>query len=251
MTRRWPLVLLMVSFAIGLAAPFTASRFLGTALIPLAAPATSPGVPFAVLRGPPASATPPALPTEGSGVYVAAHGSTGRVGWRGQLVRYQAVVEDGGGVDPDAFAGVVDATLADPRGWTAGGTWLFQRVPAGTPTDLVVHLTTPGTTETRCSAIGVRTGGEISCRGGRDVFINLKRWQLAVPGYTGRLADYRRMVVNHEVGHYLGHGHVLCPAKGSPAPVMQTQSIALDGCSPNPWPYPDGRTFLTGPLAPP
>jgi hypothetical protein len=159
-------------------------------------------------------------------------------------------VEDGGGVDPDAFASVVDATLADPRGWTAGGAWLFQRVPAGAPADLLIHLTTPGTTEVQCSRVGVRTGGEISCRGGHDVFINLRRWQLAVPWYDGRIADYRHMVLDHEVGHFLGHGHVLCPAPGSPAPVMQTQSIALNGCLPNPWPYPDGHTFLTGPLAP-
>jgi hypothetical protein len=252
MTRRWPLGLLMVSFAIGFVVPFTASHFLGPIRIPLAAPASSPGAPLAVLGGPAPTATrPPVLPTEGSGRYVPARGSTARVGWRGQLVRYQAVVEDGGGVDPDAFAAAVDATLADPRGWTAGGAWLFQRVPPGAPADLVIHLTTPGTTEVQCALVGVRTGGEISCRGGRDVFINLKRWQLAVPWYQGDVADYRRMVVNHEVGHFLGHGHVLCPAPGSPAPVMQTQSIALNGCRPNPWPYPDGHTFLTGPLAPP
>src|SRR3954464_4109080 len=105
MTRRWPLVLLMLSFAVGLVLPFTASYLLGPLPIPLAAPASSPGAPLAVLRRPAPSASPaPPLPARGSGGYVPAHGSTGRVGWRGQLVQYEVVVEDGGGVDPDAFA---------------------------------------------------------------------------------------------------------------------------------------------------
>jgi hypothetical protein len=246
MRRRWPLVALMLSFVVGFVLPFTASRFLGPVRLPIAAPAASPGAPLAL--GAVAQVSPLPVPTQGSGVWLPAHGATGRTGWHGQLVRYQVVVEEGGGVDPDAFAAVVDATLADYRGWTAGGAWVFQRVPAGAAADLVVHLSTPGTTEAQCTLRGVRTGGEISCRGGRDVFINLKRWQLAVPGYA--VADYRRMVVDHEVGHFLGHGHVLCPGPGLPAPVMQTQTLGLNGCRPNPWPYPDGHTFLTGPLAP-
>jgi hypothetical protein len=42
--------------------------------------------------------------------------------------------------------------------------------------------------------------------GGRNVVINLKRWLLGVPWYADALEDYRHMVVNHEVGHFLGHG---------------------------------------------
>ena len=50
------------------------------------------------------------------------------------------------------------------------------------------------------------------------------------------LDDYRAYMINHEVGHYLGFGHVTCPAAGSASPVMQQQSITLNGCEPNPWP---------------
>ena len=53
------------------------------------------------------------------------------------------------------------------------------------------------------------------------------------------LLDYRRMVVNHETGHYLGHGHIVyCETNSGLAPVMLQQSTGLRGCKPNPWPLP-------------
>jgi len=44
------------------------------------------------------------------------------------------------------------------------------------------------------------------------------------------------MVINHETGHWLGLGHSQCPASGAPAPIMQQQSIDLQGCVINSWP---------------
>ena len=50
------------------------------------------------------------------------------------------------------------------------------------------------------------------------------------------------MVVNHETGHWLGHGHLGCPGPG-PAPVMMQQSKGRGACSFNPWPLPFERWF--------
>jgi hypothetical protein len=78
-----------------------------------------------------------------------------------------------------------------------------------------------------------------SCRVGPNVVINFNRWQNASEAWNARggsLEDYRHMVINHETGHWLGFGHSHCPGPGQPAPVMQQQSIDLQGCSFNPWP---------------
>lgn len=78
-----------------------------------------------------------------------------------------------------------------------------------------------------------------SCRAGRYVIINQMRWLGASTAWwsnDGTLRDYRHLVVNHETGHWLGHGHRSCPAAGAAAPVMQQQSKYLGGCRINPWP---------------
>ena len=56
----------------------------------------------------------------------------------------------------------------------------------------------------------------------------------------GDLARYRTMVINHEVGHRLGHidNEMTCAwgGAGQAAPLMQEQSIFLDGCAINEYP---------------
>jgi hypothetical protein len=71
------------------------------------------------------------------------------------------------------------------------------------------------------------------------LLLNADRWRTATPEWTGDLATYRQMLVNHEVGHLLGQHHPAppqCPHPGVPARVMSQQSTELNGCRPNPWP---------------
>ena len=69
------------------------------------------------------------------------------------------------------------------------------------------------------------------------------RWAQGSRTYGDKaMVSYRQMLINHEVGHRLGHGHVNCRTPGALAPVMQqqTKSLDIDGikCKPNPWVYP-------------
>ncbi len=132
------------------------------------------------------------------------------------------------------------ATLDDPRGWTGGGTLRLRRVGPGQAYDFTVYLATPRTRDALC---GSGLDSYTSCRKGDKVVLNVARWVKGVPGYGAPLSVYRQYMVNHEVGHRLGHGHERCPGKGEPAPVMQQQTLGLHGCTPNPWPYRDGERY--------
>ena len=204
-------------------------------------PELEPGTAYVI---PDAGSSAVPVPQAGSGRFVTAGGGSDAVG-SGRVYRYVVVAEDGAGVAPGDFAAAVERTLADPRGWTAGRRWGFQRVSGGA-SDFTVHLATPATTDKLCDSVGVETRGEVSCRGGRTVVINLKRWLLGVPWYSDVLDEYRHMVVNHEVGHFLGYGHFVCADPGGTAPVMQRQTLGLEGCVRNAWPFPDQRTFVSG-----
>ncbi len=165
---------------------------------------------------------------------------TSPVSGTGPLKRFAVEVEDGIGVDGAAFAAAVRATLADPRSWGSGGAYSFQQVGAAQVAarqyDFKVTLVSPHNVDSFCP--GLRTNGYTSCRVGERAVINLARWATAVPHYGGDIATYRQYVVNHEVGHALGNGHVECPGPGRVAPVMLQQTFGLDGCVKNAWPHP-------------
>ena len=112
-------------------------------------------------------------------------------------------------------------------------------VQAGDGAAVEVHITlaSPDTVDRLCAPLV--TQGEVSCQNGNRVVLNALRWTRGVSSYEGQLPRYREYLVNHEVGHALGHGHEACPGPDQPAPVMLQQTLGLDGCTRYPWPVPD------------
>ena len=199
----------------------------------------------------PAVAAPPStVLADGTGTFTYAATGGPVVGHGGDILAYRVAVEDGSGVIPDAFAGAVEATLADPRSWIAGGDVRLQRVGGSAPAAFTVFLATPATSQRMCREEWMETQRYTSCRlsDGR-VVINLDRWLTAVPDYGAPLAVYQAYAINHEVGHQLGHGHESCPGPGQPAPVMLQQTLGLQGCTANAWPYLGGARYRGPPSA--
>lgn len=203
---------------------------------------------------------PPGVPVraQGEGWWRTVAGTTAQIG-RGRVHTYSVEVEQGA-VLPNAhqpFAATVDAALADPRGWTASGEVAFRRVDVAEP-DVRIRLTA---TETARATCGFELPYDTSCYVNGVVYVSAPRWFRGAQSFAGDLEGYRKYVINHEIGHFLGHGHEFCPADGAPAPVMMQQTFSVsndelaeitattpqgpnvprDGrtCTANPWPHPE------------
>ncbi|MFE9954608.1 DUF3152 domain-containing protein [Micromonospora sp. NPDC005299] len=196
---------------------------------------------------------PGPVPAHGRGTFGYDDRAGGVLGRAGVLRRFRVAVENGSGEDAHAFGDAVQRALAGPGSWVDGGQLRLQRVGPGSRSDFTIYLATRDTAGRLCRAggIDIRVGGVpyTSCRVTGKVVINLDRWRTSAPHLVAAklpLDTYRLYVINHEVGHQLGHHHEACPAKGRAAPVMQQQTLFLNGCRPNPWPYVGGQRY-TGP----
>jgi hypothetical protein len=150
-----------------------------------------------------------------------------------RVVTYEIQTRGAVTTSPTAFAADAAAILGDARGWTLGGSVAFREVASSGQFNLVIASPAAvGAAHEVCSP-------DYSCRVGDDVLINDRNWREATAAWRATGAprwQYRQYLINHEVGHYLGFGHHDCSGAGEPAPVMQQQSISLDGCEPNGWP---------------
>ncbi|MFF7336359.1 DUF3152 domain-containing protein [Streptomyces sp. NPDC008163] len=180
----------------------------------------------------------------GTGKFETVPGSAEAPG-KGTRHRYRIDVEKGLGLDAQLFAQAVQKTLNDDRSWAHDGDMTFERISEGKP-DFVITLASPGTTGKWCAKSGLDTMEDnVSCDSAATerVMINAYRWAQGSATFgPDKLYSYRQMLINHEVGHRLGHNHVSCRTEGALAPVMQqqTKTLDLDGikCRPNPWVYP-------------
>ncbi|MBT2489291.1 DUF3152 domain-containing protein [Streptomyces sp. ISL-96] len=164
---------------------------------------------------------------------------------KGQKYAYRVDVEKGLGLDGAVFARAVQETLNDDRSWAHNGAMTFERISSGRP-DFVVTLASPGTTGVWCAKSGLDTlSGNVSCDSAATerVMINAYRWAQGAETFgKDKMFAYRQMLINHEVGHRLGHGHKNCETPGELAPIMQQQTKSLDiggvRCKPNAWVFP-------------
>ena len=200
---------------------------------------------------------------QGEETYRDAGPSTMHAGKGGaQTIRFSVEIEDG--VDTSTYGGdsavvaLVDATLADPRGWTGAGNYEFIHVKADDNPDTHIRLTSLGTTAKLC---GAQLQSETSCHttitGESAVYLNESRWVRGAVPFEGDLGNYRQYLINHEFGHAIGYAsHQPCGGDGKLAPVMMQQTLSLNNaelyakdseevypdedvtCEPNPWPYP-------------
>lgn len=172
------------------------------------------------------------------------------------------VVEVENGVDTasyggdEAVAAMVDATLSNPKSWTADPAFSFQHVRPEDNPSLRIQLTSVGTTHEVC---GQSIAMETSCftSDGNRVVLNESRWVRGAITSQGDIGGYRQYLINHEVGHALGYAeHAPCPKDGELAPIMMQQTLSLNNselfaldsneiyrddrmtCGFNPWPFP-------------
>jgi hypothetical protein len=181
-------------------------------------------------RSPSTPSTPAPISAEG---FLVAPG--GEVAGSGPRWRYTIELEPATDLSLEEVVDQVTRSLLDTRSWAATRT--LERVADPSKARIRLVVATPDTVDRLCGQVGLRTNSIYSCWNGRFAALNSWRWEVGAPGFDD-IVTYRDYLVNHEFGHGLGYGHVGCPGPGEPAPVMMQQSMRLDGCAPNGWPYP-------------
>jgi Protein of unknown function (DUF3152) len=174
-----------------------------------------------------------AVPASASGELVVVPGVQAAPG-PGAVRTVRIEVERGLAVDPGLFALTVMTTLNDPRGWGGDGSVTFARTDGDA--DVSVVLASPRLVDRLCAPLA--TAGKVSCGTNGRAVLNVRRWIEGATGWNGDKVAYRQYLVNHEVGHLLGHQHEYCAGAGQLAPLMQQQSGSTGACTPNAWPLP-------------
>lgn len=146
------------------------------------------------------------------------------------------------------FARQVLDILCDERGWLRAGMVRFAYDPDG---PYLIGLRSKRSVKRRCEVlVGEPVSGRYSCASSahKEVVINTGPWHNGTPDFPANLRTYRRMLINHEVGHVMTLRHRDCPGDGRKAPVMMQQSMGMNlngyTCTPNPWPKGSERREL-------
>lgn len=149
-----------------------------------------------------------------------------------RTVTYSVATKGATTIDQTTFLSQVQTILDDPRGWSRLGVKFAYDANGGAFTVVL-------STAQNVPSFGAPCDAEFNCNVGNYVVVNEDRWLYATKPWNdagGNVRDYRHLVINHELGHWLGHGHPVCQGVGQAAYVMMQQSINLGGCKFNAWP---------------
>lgn len=130
----------------------------------------------------------------------------------------------------DEFALIVRQTMADSQGWSRLGVSWRQVESGGDVTFFLVQ-------SSQMMSFGPECSPGSNCTVGRAMAINQALWKSAPNAWKkagGDQAEYHTYAINHEAGHWLGHGNATCTTKQL-APVMQPAE-SIGTCQPNAWP---------------
>jgi hypothetical protein len=155
----------------------------------------------------------------------------------GDVIRYSVRTNGQVSTSLEDFSAKVAETLNDEHGWKGAGVSFEEVDNSDTLVIVLSEADLLPTFDEECTP-------QWSCRVGVFAVINDNLWSQASAAWNDAglsLRDYQHMVINHEVGHLLGHfdNESTCAAPGDPAPLMQQQSMDLQGCTFNPWPLPE------------
>ena len=156
------------------------------------------------------------------------------------VYHYALRVEGGTGVDPAAAATTVQSVLNDDRGWRTLEDVSFEQISDPEAADFILSIATPPTVDSICAPL--ETISMWNCRNGDNVVLNSDRWTYGTPTFSD-VDSYHIYVINHEVGHFLGHEHEFCAGPGLKSPTMAQQSRTREGgCTQNGWPTEDNQS---------
>ena len=126
---------------------------------------------------------------------------------------------------------VVKTVLNERSGWRSKG-YRFSEAASYASPDFTITFWTDDHIVAR---FGRDFRGLSVCENQRHIYINLQNWRSGANAGFADVRQYRRYVVNHEVGHVLGYGHVDARhhcRNGGRASVMSQQTKGQFGCTP-------------------